>query len=254
MNPTRLRCIAVDDEPSARELIKDLLQKFCPDVELLALASNARQAVELIQQHQPNLLLLDLEMPQYNGFELLDMLGDTQAFCTVFITAYDQHALKAFRHKAVDYLVKPVAPADLIQAVGRAREVLAGRELKQTPSSNPTPDAAASLEKRLRVATPTGFQFVAIENIEAITANRAYADLTLTSGETIIVSQPLAKVMERVPSPPFMQIHRSYAINLHTVRAFDRTEGSELITFGERRYPLARARQESILKLLEQLP
>ncbi len=245
-NAPVIRALIVDDEPSARELLSEMLLQFCADVQVIGEAEDAQQALQLIQQHQPNLVLLDLQIPEYTGFELLDMLPSTEDFCVIFITAYDQHALQAFRHQAVDYLVKPVGPGELIQAIDRARAVLTG---KQAAGHQGIP---VQQQPRLRVPTPNGFQFIRFEEIEAVSANRAYADLVLRTGEEIVVSQPLSKVIELLPQPPFVQVHRSHAVNLSVVRAFDRTEGSMLIMYSERRYPIARARQDQVLALLEQ--
>ena len=241
-----IRALIVDDEPSARELLSDMLLQFCADVQVIGQSEDAQQALQLIQQHQPNLVLLDLQMPEYTGFELLDMLPGTEDFCVIFITAYDQHALQAFRHQAVDYLVKPLGPGELIQAVDRARAVLAGKQAAGQQAAN------VQQQPRLRVPTPNGFQFIRFEEIEAVSANRAYAEVVMRTGEEIMISQPLSKVIEQLPQPPFIQVHRSHAVNLSAVRAFDRAEGSMLIMYSERNYPIARARQDQVLSLLEQ--
>ena len=245
-----IKALIIDDEPSARELLREMLGRFCTDVDVLGEAQDAEQALERIQQTGPNLLLLDLQMPEHTGFELLDMLPNAKEYMVIFITAYDQHALQAFKHQAVDYLVKPIDPGDLIRAIDRVREVMAGRTVAGSPPPEINDDGGAG--QRLRVPTPSGFQFLYYNEIEAVAANRAYSELILRTGEEIMVSQSLSALIEQLDKPPFIQVHRSHAVNITAVRAYDRSHGHDLITYSDRRYQIARSRLESVLQALEQ--
>jgi len=238
-----VRVLIVDDEPAARELLQELLSRFCTDAQVVGVARDAEEAVQLIRTQAPDLLLLDLQMPAYNGFELLEMLPDAGAYFKVFVTAYDTHALQAFKHEALDYLVKPVGPAELIRVIDRVHEALAAKHAKETAPADGT--------TRFRLPTATGFRLLHPQEIEAVLADRAYAEIVLSSGEKHLVSQSLQAVLRQLPQPPFLQVHRSHAVNMELVRAYDRTNGNDLFMASGKSYPVARARLEAVLAALE---
>ena len=115
---SKIKAILVDDEESARDVLENLLRRFCPEIDLLDKCNNVEQAVESIKQHKPNLVFLDIEMPNYAGYELVDFFTEID-FEIIFVTAYDQYAIKAFEVSAVDYLLKPIEIERLKESVSR---------------------------------------------------------------------------------------------------------------------------------------
>ena len=117
----KIKALIIDDEKTSRNVLRGYLQKYCPDVDVMGEAENVQEAIQAIQIHEPQLIFLDVEMPQGNGFDLLETIGE-HTFETIFVTAFDQYAIQALNCSAAYYLLKPVSIDDLIDAVEKVRE------------------------------------------------------------------------------------------------------------------------------------
>ncbi len=219
---TRIKAILVDDEESARDVLENLLLRFCPEVELIAKCNNLKDAVEKINDLKPNLVFLDIEMPNYAGYEIVNFFEKIN-FEIVFVTAYDQYAVRAFEIAAVDYLLKPIDIERLKKAVAR---VLANRNPEQ--QSDRLSILSNSLEsKQLKniVVSDKGQQnIIPVEHIIAIEAQEAYC-LIHTSEKKYIVSKNLKHfetVLESLPQ--FFRVHKSWLINKKHLQHYSKSE------------------------------
>jgi len=205
-----MRVLLVDDEPLARQLLAELLAEI-PDVELVGEAANGFEAVRRVQELAPDLLLLDIQMPKLSGFEVLELLGEP-APAVVFVTAYDEYALKAFEVHAVDYLMKPVEPERLAEAVDRAR-------------SRPGPDRATAATLAA-AARPPGRRLerilfreegqvhvVPVAKIDFVEAQDDYLSFSV-SGRRLRRQQTLGSLETQLDPGRFVRIHRSYLLNV----------------------------------------
>src|SRR6218665_184780 len=116
-----MKAIIIDDEQKSRNLLKELLHRYCPEVQVLDLAANAQQGIDMIQKNAPDLVFLDIQMPDLNGFQLLDSINEIN-FDIIFVTAYNEFAVKAYKYTAFDYLLKPVIPEDLQKTIARLKQ------------------------------------------------------------------------------------------------------------------------------------
>lgn len=214
----KLGAIIADDEPLARERVRTLLSEE-PDVEVLAECANGAQTLKAAQEHEPDLLFLDVQMPRLNGFEVLEALGQPLPV-VIFTTAHDEHALRAFEVNALDYLLKPFTEARFKRAVQRARDQLEKNSKRQ-------PDARlAALLDHVRASTPGGrilvrsperIVFLKPEEIDHVEAAGNY--VVLHAGkETHIVRETTAAMEARLAGAGFMRISRSIIVNLARVR------------------------------------
>jgi len=207
----KIRAILVDDEESARDVLENLLLRFCPEVELLAKAENVPDAVEKIKIHQPDLVFLDIEMPRYSGFEIIRFF-EKVSFQMIFVTAYDHHAIRAFEVAAVDYLLKPIDIERLREAGPRA-----GNKILPHTSATQLEVLSQAMESRSAksmLVTDKGDQHVVeIESIIAIEAQESYS-LIYTTARKYLVSKNL-KHFETILSdnPAFFRTHKSWLIN-----------------------------------------
>ena len=220
----RLRAIIVDDEPLARRLLREYLDPR-PDVDVVAECANGFEAVKAVTEHAPDLLFLDIQMPKLDGFEVLELLDRDVA--VIFVTAYDQHALKAFEIHAVDYLLKPYTPERLAEAVTHARKEL-GRPHAETykrMAADARPESPG--RDRILVRDQARVHVIPVERLDYVEALDDYVSLH-AEGRTFLKSQTLGELEATLDARLFVRIHRSYLLNL------DRLARLELIAKDQR--------------------
>lgn len=218
----KITAILVDDEESSRDVLQNLLERFCPDIKLLAKCKNIPEAVEQIKFHQPSLVFLDIEMPNFSGFEIVNFFKEIN-FQIIFITAYDQYAVKAFEVSAIDYLLKPIDIARLKLSVERVKQkqtVLQQAE-RLTVLSN-------TLEKKqiknIIISDRGQQQLVALNTIIAIEAQESYSYI-FTQSKKFTVSKNLKhfeSLLENMPQ--FIRVHKSWLINKDFLQHYSKTE------------------------------
>src|SRR6266481_3755084 len=216
----KIRTIIVDDEPLAREGVRIVLVEEA-DVEIVAECADGAQAVKAIEEHRPDLVFLDVQMPHLNGFDVLAALDPDKMPAVIFTTAHDEHAIAAFEINAVDYLLKPFKPERLQKALQRARD-----QLKKTASSGAEPHLARLLAglkngmgsgPRILIRSPERIVFLSPAEIDHIEAAGNY--LVLHAGkERHIARETMAAMEGRLASAGFMRISRSIIINLSRIR------------------------------------
>jgi two-component system LytT family response regulator len=218
-----IRTLIVDDEPLARERVRSLLKEE-PDIEVVAECANGTEAVAVIKEHSPDLLFLDVQMPGLGGFEVLRALDPDRMPLVIFVTAYDQHAVKAFEVNALDYLLKPFKPARLKETVRRARQTLVNRQAGATSKNllallSQTQPARERLT-RIPVRIGEKVVFVKTEHIEYIESAGNY--VVLHAGkETHVVRDTLTALEEKLDPRQFLRISRSTLVNLDQIKELE---------------------------------
>lgn len=213
------RAIIADDEPLARERIRTLLASES-DVEIIDECSNGVQALKAIQEHNPDLLFLDVQMPRLNGFEVIEALGPVQVPVVIFTTAHDEHAIRAFEVNALDYLLKPFTEARFKTAVQRARDQLArnGRNGGSSQLSGLVNHLhAATPGGRILVRSPERIVFLKPDEIDHVEAAGNYVVLHVGK-DRHIVRETTAAMETRLTPAGFMRISRSLIVNLTRIR------------------------------------
>lgn len=218
----KIKAILVDDEESARDVLQNLLERFCPDIELLAKCENIPEAVQEIKKYQPDLVFLDIEMPQYSGFEIVKFFSEIN-FQIVFVTAYDQYAIKAFEVSAVDYLLKPIDIARLKLSIDRVRQQQ--NILQQAERLTLLNTILEQREIKSIVISDKGQQHVInIKNIIAVEAQESYCFIH-TPQKKITASKNLKHfetLLERMPQ--FIRVHKSWLINKEHLLNYSKSE------------------------------
>ena len=250
-NKQAIRTLLVDDEASVRSVLGSLLGSF-PEVEVVGEAANVPEAVKQIQVHQPELVFLDIEMPGYTGLQLLDFFPpESITFGIIFVTAYNEYAIQAFKLSAFDYLLKPVNKAELGETLARylashRRQSVVERTalLKDTYGKD-------TLPARIAVSSHTGIDFVDLEQLVMLEASGAYTNLHLVGGRCLVTSKPLGEFEQLLQQKPgFFRCHRSYLISLHHVVRLDTTEGDMIVMNNNVRIPLSRYRKKEFEELI----
>jgi two-component system LytT family response regulator len=251
----RLRALIADDEPLARARIEDLLGREA-DVEIVGQAEDGVEAVEKIRSLRPDLVFLDIQMPGKTGLEVVSEIGAERMPATIFVTAYDQHAPKAFEVAAVDYLVKPFDDERFAQALGRVRERMRLREVEEMtrrllaamrlPAPAAPPSGRADAVLRIPVESRGQTRFVDVGDIDYITASGPYAELHV-GGATHLIRERMQALEEGLDRDRFFRIHRSAIVQLDRIESLRRREGEVVVQLrGGVELPVARNRREEL--------
>lgn len=240
-----LKAILVDDEPNSVQLLARQLEQHCPQVQVLGQVTDSTEAIELIRQIKPDVVFLDIEMPEMNGFQLLEQLEDI-TFAVIFVTAYDEFAVKAFRFSAVDYLLKPVDIPDLLAAVSKVerRQPLDYRQLELLKSQY----QSGQFAQKLAVPYQGSLIFVELKEIVYCESDSNYTSIILASGKRYLVSKTLREVQEFLEGRNFLRVHRQYVVNLDHIRMYKRGEGNSLIMSNEVSIPVGRQQKDRLLQ------
>ena len=215
-----VRALIVDDEPIARKVLREELE-LLDAIEIVGEAENGEAALLKISSARPDIVFLDIQMPLMNGFELLDHLSVDQAPAMVIVTAYDQHAIRAFEAGAIDYLLKPVSQQRLVQAVERAKRIArnpmqAAEDLAQLQEISKVATGASRVRK---IVGKLGDEYFLL-NPDEVLAFQADGDITwiITAKQRYLATQNLKRIEERLRNSSFRRIHRNALVNIEQIR------------------------------------
>jgi len=242
-----IKAILVDDEEHCRESLSILLEEYCPQVQLLAACSSAKEALQAIETLKPSLVFLDIEMPEMNGFEMLQQFKQLPFF-VIFTTGYDQYAVKAFHFSALDYLMKPIDRHELIAAVNKLQQQQHHPLLEQFQLLLSQVQHKGDFKK---IALPTieGFELINIEEIIRLEADSNYTQIFLKNKSRLTVCRALKDMEEQLQDfPHFMRVHHSYVVNLNEAKIYVRGEGGYLIMNDGSTVNVSRSRKDALIK------
>lgn len=207
-----MKAIIIDDEAKARRILHSFLTDYCKQIEVAGFAEDVTQGVKLIQKEKPDVVFLDIEMPGYNGFQLLDFFDEID-FQIIFVTAYSEFALKAFQVSAVDYLLKPLQIEQLIKAVEKA-EKLIGAQTNKESINILKENVKDNRIKKIIISTTEETSYVNINDITHLKAEGSYVYFYFVNGKKTLVSKNIKDYEEQLTTiEGFYRIHRSYLVN-----------------------------------------
>jgi two-component system LytT family response regulator len=248
-----MRAILVDDERSNLETLKVLLEKFCPEIKIVGMASHVNEAVQLLNLHQPDLLFLDIQLGGQTGFDLLNLLINKN-FEVIFVTAYDQYGIQAVKFAALDYLLKPVNPDELIHAVEKAKKSL--KQKGQTEQLNFLLQQINKTEAAIpKIALPqhNEIRFVTLNEILRCEAANTYTNFFLSNGDKILISKPLKEYSDLLKPHGFLRTHQSHLVNPSFVKSWLKEDGGTLLMKNNDKIPVSRPNREIVKDLLNKL-
>jgi two-component system LytT family response regulator len=224
MGAMKIRSVLIEDELSAREALKAYIAKYCPQVEIVGEAADAKQAVSLLHEIKPQLVFLDVELPFGNAFDILEGCKDLY-FETIFVTAFSEYSLKALNHSAAYYLLKPLSIEELIIAVNKVQEHIVNREIFDRNKIVLDNFREQQPDKR-QVILPTleGFEVIKMDQIVRLQGNGNFTDVYLQDGRKKMACRFLKHYDEILPFP-FMRVHKSHIINVHYVTSYHKGQG-----------------------------
>lgn len=243
-----ITAIIIDDEQLSCDLLRKKLNKHCPDVEVVKAFQNPLMALKEIDQLNPDLVFLDIQMPGINGFEFLEKLQHKN-FAVIFITAYDQYAIRAIRFSAIDYLLKPVDPEELKQAILRFQQ------MQKSNNGNQIDFLLKQLKenevKRIALHTAESIDYVELSDIIRCESASTYTTFYLHSGKKIIVSTNIGEYETMFEPHGFFRVHTSHLINLKFVASYNKADGGQVILKDGTAVDVSRRRKEEFLAAME---
>jgi len=238
-----IKVLIVDDEINGRENLRAVLQTYCPEVEIVGEANSAMSAIELIQELKPSLLFLDIEMPGGDGFKVLEFFKKPN-FQVVFVTAYDQYAIKAIRFSALDYILKPIDIMLVKAAIDRHQQAKEEDtrlqqfiDNKQLPNSN----------KRIALPLVDKIHFVEVQHIISCKGEGSYTTIFTTEGKKYLVSKPLIEYEDILADYGFLRTHKSHIVNRSHISTFIKSDGGYLLMSDGSNIPVSRRKKEAVL-------
>lgn len=247
-----MHSVIIDDEKHCRDVLQMLIERHCPEVTIDALCGDPEEALKVIERLQPQLVFLDVEMPGMNGFELLESCA-RRSFSVIFTTAYDQYAIKAIRHSALDFLLKPIDKDELVQSVQKA--------LTQTANSPTKVDALLQFlhqhvqpNERLALPTEDGLRMIPVKDITYCESAGGYTKVFMAQqGVPTLICRSLKEVEEALREKGFFRVHNSYLINLSYMHKYIKGDGGEIIMTDGKNIPVSRNRKQDFLMRIERL-
>jgi two-component system LytT family response regulator len=245
-----LKAVIVDDEEAGVESLKLLLKKYCPSVEVVAAANSVSDAQDKLSATTPDVIFLDIAMPFANGFELLKRVKNKN-FSVVFTTAYNEYALKAIKHNALDYLLKPIDSDELIEAVKKCEE----KKNSGTPDIKKIENlmsALAQSQKAQKLPVPTldEIQYIDIDKIMRMEADSNYTHIYLADKQKLTSSKTMKDYEQMLAGHKFFRVHKTHIINLSYVRKYIKGEGGYVVMADGASVEVSRQKKAELLALL----
>jgi len=247
-----MKTVIIDDEQKSRNLLKELLYRYCPEVQVVGLAANAHEGIALIKKHTPAFIFLDIQMPDLNGFQLLDSFGEI-TFDIIFVTAYNEFAVKAYKYAAFDYLLKPIIPDDLQKTIERLKHKHEKEKLNDKLSVLlkiwKTPN---ELPNKLIINALDGITLLNISEIICLEADGPYTTIFTINDGKIVSSKNLREYEEILTEHHFFRTHHSFMVNLNHVKKFIKSDNLLLLTNGQT-VDVSKRKKEEFLEMLKNI-
>ncbi|WP_460219997.1 LytR/AlgR family response regulator transcription factor [Psychroserpens sp. MEBiC05023] len=239
----KLRSIIVEDEETSRQILKNYLYKYCPNVEVLGEAANIEEALVLIRNTELDLVFLDVEMPYGNAFDLLDKVGDVN-FETVFVTAYNHYAIDALNAHASYYLMKPISIDELIKAVDYVTEIKSKEDALQDQVLVPKTSA---VNGKITIPQQDGFEVLETANILYCKADDNYTEIYLNTNKKKLVSKTLKYFEEALRDSNFARVHKSYLVNVNEVKKYVKGKGGSVVLSNGKQIMVSASKKSDLL-------
>lgn len=247
-----IKAIVIDDETNNQELICNLLRSYAENIQVAAVAGSVESGYQAIIEHQPDLVFLDIQMPDGTGFDLLKKFEKVN-FKVIFVTAHQEYAIEAFKYSALDYLLKPLSPSNLISAIKKVEESFNSEELNlklKTLLSNIT--EPAKTKRKIVLKTMERIYSVDLNDVIRFESDGGYTKVYLLDGKRIMVSRTMKEFDDLLSDVGFLRVHNSHLINMNYLFCFEKTEG-HIVMKDDSIVPVSNRKKEQLLELLNMI-
>jgi two-component system LytT family response regulator len=245
-----IRGIIVEDEIRSRDTLRGLLSRYCKNVEIIAEAESYRSGLAAIREQHPDVVFLDIQMPDGSGFKLLEELDEIR-FEIIFTTAFDQFAIKAIKYSALDYLLKPIDPEELVSALKKVENKISKRGVNEniqvlldnikSHDANPHKIVLSTFEK---------IHIIETDNILRCESDNYYTNFFLTDGKQILISKTLKENEAMLGEHNFIRPHKSHLVNVKYIKGFLKNDGGYIEMTDGTHIPVSRRKREKIIEII----
>lgn len=249
-----MKVIIIDDENKARRLISTLITEQCPEISEQYEASDLETGVALIKEHKPDIVFLDIEMPKHSGLQIAEFFEPNEiSFQIIFITAYNEYAVQAFRLSAVDYILKPIDVTELKSAIDKAKKSIEKNNITDKLDNLKKVFQQLSLNKMV-LEVPKGILFVSHDDIVLFEADGMYTKVYMKNNETQLICKPLKHFVDQLEDKPiFYKPHRSFLLNLRYMKELSKKDGFHIIMENNKTIPIAKEKKDEFLQMIQEL-
>jgi len=243
-----MRAVIIDDEPKARKNIINIINLINTDIQIVGEGEDIKSGVKVISEMKPDIVFLDIQMPGGSGFQLLDKFPIIN-FKVIFITAFDNFAIKAFKYSAIDYLLKPIDPQEFKKAMEKLNSIIQKEDYSlkiKTLLNNISDDK----NQKIVLKTSEGFHIIKIKDIIRCESDKGYTNFFLHDGKTILVSSIIKGYDEMLSEKGFLRTHQSHLINMDYIKSFIKSDGGYIVMQDGATVPVSKRRKEAILNML----
>ncbi|WP_321299432.1 LytTR family DNA-binding domain-containing protein [Marinifilum fragile] len=245
-----IRTLIIDDEMKSQATLHKLLEKYCTGIEVVGFAHNVKSGVESINELKPNLVFLDISMPDGDGFEVLQKVKNRD-FAVVFTTAFNDYAIKAFQFSALHYLLKPINYLELQAAVGRYKEN--HKDLDLNEKIKVLYDSLNNQFQKIILPTSNGLRVVELNKIIRCEADSSYTNFYLEDNSVLMVSKVLSSFEEILPSNLFCRVHSKHLVNLNFISQYIKGRGGRIVLLNGKEVEVSESRKKEFLNRLKEL-
>lgn len=245
----KIKAFLLDDEPKSIAILSSKIERFCPNITIVGSSQNPNEAIEMIERLQPDLVFLDIQMPEMTGFEFLSRF-ENPCFEVIFATAFNEHAIEAINHAAIGYILKPYDNDDLVKTVHRATESIQKKmSLEKNVQLLENLAVTKFANQKIMIPNREGVLFIKNSEILYCEGEDGYTRVHLKNGKTELSSQSIGKFNEVLPKNQFFQTHKSFVINLQFISKY-LNEGYVILE-NESKIPVSRQNRERLFSLLK---
>ncbi len=247
----KLGVVIIDDEKHAIEAIENSIKLSQVKCEVLAVTTNPLEGIGLILKYSPQVVFLDIEMPELTGFELLESIPEIK-FEIIFATAYENYAIQAIKNNAADYILKPVSVSEINDALLKVKHKILNNKESSVDYKKLINEAGNPDDRKLKINSSAGFELININDIIFIEAQSMYSEINLKCGENMLITKPLKHIENQINSSVFFRAHRSFLINIQYVKRYD-SDKNQIVMSNNSTVQLARRRKEEFKNVLEKV-
>jgi len=244
-----MKTIIIEDELSAQLLLKNILDEYCPNITYLGNAASLAGSLELIEKTKTDIIFLDISLEDCTAFDILDAI-DYNQYKIIFTTAYEEYASKAFRYEAIDYILKPYLPKDVLTAIDRVKTRDYNQQLMQK-LADIIPGIKYPTIDKISIQSSKGIVFASEENIVHIEADGSYCKVCTIEGQEIHCSKSLKEIESQLSKSLFYRTHLSHLVNIDHIKEFQKGDGGSVILSNRKSVPVSRRKKSELLKIIE---
>jgi two-component system, LytTR family, response regulator len=247
-----IRAIIIDDEKTSRDALLGLITRYCNDVTIVEQANGYKSGIEAIEKHNPDLVFLDIQMPDGSGFQLLEDIKEIN-FEIIFTTAFDQYAIKAIKYSALDYLLKPIVPSDLVTAIQKLVKKKSSTEINSSIKVLLDNLKNKSEPKKIVLSTLDQIHVVAIEDIVRCESDDCYTRFILNDGKVLLICKTLKEYDMLLEEQNFLRPHKSHLININHISGYFKNEGGCILMSDGTKIPVSRRKRDKVISIIQKL-